>query len=81
MPTYSFKCKSCGELAEITSSIHTQYDTPACSKCEIPLVRFYGNTSQALQFKGNGWAHKEIPSNTPQPKISNTSFNTRRLGK
>lgn len=52
MPTYEFKCETCGEVQIIHAGIREEVK-PLCTTCDKPLRKVF--TSPAITFKGNGF--------------------------
>lgn len=52
MPTYEYRCKSCGHELEVQQAFS---DDPleTCPECEGPLRKVYGNVG--IAFKGSGF--------------------------
>jgi len=52
MPTYSYKCKQCNDILDVT---HRITDTPTiiCGGCGYDRVKVF--TSPAAHFPGSGW--------------------------
>jgi putative FmdB family regulatory protein len=58
MPTYEYRCRSCGESLEIVHSIHggPPETCPSCGARDTLRKSFAPPT---IVFKGSGWAKKE----------------------
>jgi putative FmdB family regulatory protein len=52
MPTYEYRCKSCGEHVEVVQSFKDDPLT-VCPSCEGPLRKVFGNIG--IAFKGSGF--------------------------
>ena len=52
MPTYEYRCKSCGHGFEIVQSFSDDALT-TCPECEGPLRKVFGNVG--ITFKGSGF--------------------------
>jgi putative FmdB family regulatory protein len=52
MPTYEYRCKSCGEHLEVVQSFKDDPLT-ACPACDGPLRKVFGNIG--IAFKGSGF--------------------------
>ncbi len=67
MPTYEYKCESCGYMFEAFQSIHDE-PIKVCPKCGGP-VRKLISSSYGMIFKGSGfyitdYKHKNSSSST-----------------
>lgn len=61
MPTYEYRCTSCGDQFEIVQSFKDASLT-ACDKCRGALRKVYGNVG--ISFKGTGFYKNDSkPSN------------------
>ena len=61
MPTYEYRCTSCGDQFEIVQSFKDASLT-ACDKCQGALRKVYGNVG--ISFKGTGFYKNDSkPSN------------------
>ena len=61
MPTYEYRCTSCGDQFEIVQSFKDTSLT-ACDKCQGVLRKVYGNVG--ISFKGTGFYKNDSkPSN------------------
>lgn len=61
MPTYEYRCTSCGDQFEIVQSFKDASLT-ACNKCQGALRKVYGNVG--IAFKGTGFYKNDSkPSN------------------
>ena len=52
MPTYEYRCKSCGHELEVQQAF-TDDPLSECPECEGPLRKVYGNVG--ISFKGSGF--------------------------
>ena len=52
MPTYEYKCKSCGKVHEVDHGFHDERPT-VCPTCGGPLVRVFHPVG--VHFKGSGF--------------------------
>ena len=52
MPTYEYRCQSCGDQFEIVQSF-SDASLKACEKCTGELRKVYGNVG--ISFKGSGF--------------------------
>lgn len=52
MPTYEYKCKTCGDVLAVAHSVN---DTPTiiCGACGYDRVKIF--SAPALTFPGSGW--------------------------
>ena len=57
MPNYSFKCKSCENIFEITRSINDSY-LVKCGICDSEAERCFSNNS--LLIKGSGFYQNSV---------------------
>ena len=70
MPTYDYKCDSCGDQFEVFQSMN---DAPLtrCSKCNGPIRRLF--SSAGIIFKGSGFYVNDYKSNSSSPSKSESS--------
>jgi putative FmdB family regulatory protein len=61
MPTYEYRCSSCGERLEIVHSIHAG-PPETCPSCGARDTLRKAFAPPAIVFKGSGWAKKERSS-------------------
>lgn len=54
MPTYDFKCNSCGITVEVTRSV----DEDSALRCDCGEMMFKIFSSPGIVFKGTGWGGK-----------------------
>ena len=52
MPTYEYRCKSCGHELEVQQAF-TDEPLTECPECQGPLRKVYGNVG--ISFKGSGF--------------------------
>jgi len=52
MPTYEYRCKSCGHQLEVQQAF-TDDPLAECPECQGPLRKVYGNVG--ISFKGSGF--------------------------
>jgi putative FmdB family regulatory protein len=66
VPTYEYRCSSCGERLEIVHSIHggPPETCPSCGARDTLRKSF---APPAIVFKGSGWAKKERSSRSAPP--------------
>ncbi|HEU5081867.1 MAG TPA: FmdB family zinc ribbon protein [Acidimicrobiales bacterium] len=59
MPTYEYRCKSCGHEMEVQQAFS---DAPleTCPECQGPLRKVYGNVG--ISFKGSGFYKNDARS-------------------
>ena len=72
MPTYEYRCKSCGHEMEVQQAFS---DAPldTCPECEGPLRKVYGNVG--IAFKGSGF-YKNDARGSSKKSSSTTSGST-----
>lgn len=63
MPTYAYRCESCGHEFEEYQSI-TAEPIKVCPECKRPKVRRLIGTGSALLFKGSGFYATDYRSST-----------------
>lgn len=61
MPTYEYRCTSCGDQFEIVQSFKDASLT-VCEKCQGTLRKVYGNVG--ISFKGTGFYKNDSKSST-----------------
>ena len=59
MPTYEYRCKSCGHELEVQQAF-TDEPLTECPACEGPLRKVYGNVG--IAFKGSGFYKNDARS-------------------
>lgn len=72
MPTYEYRCKSCGHEMEVQQAFS---DDPldTCPECEGPLRKVYGNVG--IAFKGSGF-YKNDARGSSKKTASSSSGST-----
>lgn len=70
MPTYEYRCKSCGHEMEVQQAFS---DDPldACPDCEGPLRKVYGNVG--IAFKGSGFYKNDARGSSKKSTQSTSS--------
>ena len=74
MPTYEYRCKSCGHEMEVQQAFS---DDPldTCPECQGPLRKVYGNVG--IAFKGSGFYKNDARgSSSSGSSSSGTSSST-----
>lgn len=74
MPTYEYRCKSCGHEMEVQQAFS---DDPldTCPECQGPLRKVYGNVG--IAFKGSGFYKNDARgSSSSGSSSSSTSSST-----
>ncbi|MFP5577350.1 MAG: FmdB family zinc ribbon protein [Acidimicrobiia bacterium] len=70
MPTYEYRCKSCGHEMEVQQAFSDEpLDT--CPECEGPLRKVYGNVG--IAFKGSGFYKNDARSGSKKSSSSTSS--------
>lgn len=70
MPTYEYRCKSCGHEMEVQQAFSDQpLDT--CPECEGPLRKVYGNVG--IAFKGSGFYKNDARGGSKKSSTSSSS--------
>lgn len=59
MPTYEYRCKSCGHQLEVQQAF-TDEPLSDCPECQGPLRKVYGNVG--ISFKGSGFYKNDARS-------------------
>lgn len=59
MPTYEYRCKSCGHELEVQQAF-TDEPLSECPECQGPLRKVYGNVG--IAFKGSGFYKNDARS-------------------
>jgi len=81
MPTYEYKCKSCGHIFDFFQKM-TDEPLHVCPKCGGEVIRvIHGGTG--LIFKGSGWyvtdyGKGKSPSNSTENKSPSNSTETKK---
>lgn len=70
MPTYEYRCKSCGHEMEVQQAFS---DAPleSCPECQGPLRKVYGNVG--IAFKGSGFYKNDARSSGSSSSKSSSS--------
>lgn len=61
--TYDFICTHCNDEFQHQQSMKEAFPT-LCTKCGNTSIKRHYKSSCAFHFKGEGWASKEIRSNS-----------------
>ena len=70
MPTYEYRCKSCGHEMEVQQAFSDEpLDT--CPECQGPLRKVYGNVG--IAFKGSGFYKNDARGTSSSSSTSSTS--------
>tara|TARA_R100000306_G_scaffold59754_1_gene59099 strand:+ start:190 stop:495 length:306 start_codon:yes stop_codon:yes gene_type:complete len=72
MPTYEYRCKSCGHEMEVQQAF-TDDPLDTCPECEGPLRKVYGNVG--IAFKGSGF-YKNDARGSSRKTASSSSGST-----
>ncbi|HAS12932.1 MAG TPA: FmdB family transcriptional regulator [Acidimicrobiaceae bacterium] len=72
MPTYEYRCKSCGHEMEVQQAF-TDDPLDTCPECEGPLRKVYGNVG--IAFKGSGF-YKNDARGSSKKTASSSSGST-----
>ena len=70
MPTYEYRCKSCGQHLEVQQAF-TDDPLTECPTCEGPLRKVFGNVG--ISFKGSGFYKTDSRSGSSAKKSESTS--------
>lgn len=75
MPTYEYRCKSCGHELEVQQAF-TDDPLDTCPECQGPLRKVYGNVG--IAFKGSGFYKNDArgSSKTSSSSSASTSSDT-----
>ena len=70
MPTYEYRCKSCGHEMEVQQAFS---DDPldTCPECQGALRKVYGNVG--ISFKGSGFYKNDARGSSKKTSSSSTS--------
>ena len=70
MPTYEYRCKSCGHEMEVQQAFS---DDPldTCPECQGPLRKVYGNVG--IAFKGSGFYKNDARGSSKKAASSSSS--------
>lgn len=69
MPTYAYKCATCGHTFEQRQSFDDQPLT-TCPECSGPLKKVFGNVG--VTFKGSGFYRTDSRSSGTTPSASSS---------
>lgn len=75
MPTYDYRCESCGHTFEQFQSI-TAEPIKVCPECKQPKVRRLIGTGAAVLFKGSGFYQTDYRSKTYSQAAKSDSSTT-----
>lgn len=75
MPTYDYRCESCGHTFEQFQSI-TAEPIKVCPECKQPKVRRLIGTGAAVLFKGSGFYQTDYRSKTYSQSAKSDSSTT-----
>jgi putative FmdB family regulatory protein len=77
MPTYEYRCKSCGHEMEVQQAFS---DDPleTCPECQGPLRKVYGNVG--IAFKGSGFYKNDARSGSSGSTTSTSGASTSSSG-
>ena len=70
MPTYEYRCKSCGHELEVQQSF-TDDALTECPECQGELRKVFGNI--AVTFKGSGFYKTDSRSSSKSTSTSSSS--------
>lgn len=70
MPTYEYRCKSCGHELEVQQAF-TDEPLSECPDCQGPLRKVYGNVG--ISFKGSGFYKNDARSSSGASSKSTAS--------
>jgi len=70
MPTYEYRCKSCGHQLEVQQAF-TDEPLTECPECQGALRKVYGNVG--ISFKGSGFYKNDARSGSGSSKGSSSS--------
>ena len=70
MPTYEYRCKSCGHEMEVQQAF-TDDPLDTCPECEGPLRKVYGNVG--IAFKGSGFYKNDARGSSKKSASSSSS--------
>ena len=70
MPTYEYRCKSCGHELEVQQAF-TDEPLTECPACEGPLRKVYGNVG--IAFKGSGFYKNDARGGSKKSSTSSSS--------
>jgi putative FmdB family regulatory protein len=70
MPTYEYRCQSCGDQFEIVQSF-SDASLKVCGKCSGELRKVYGNVG--ISFKGSGFYKNDARAGSTASGSSSSS--------
>jgi putative FmdB family regulatory protein len=70
MPTYEYRCQSCGDQFEIVQSF-SDASLKVCAKCSGELRKVYGNVG--ISFKGSGFYKNDARAGSSSGGSSSSS--------
>jgi len=70
MPTYEYRCKSCGHELEVQQAF-TDEPLTECPECQGPLRKVYGNVG--ISFKGSGFYKNDARGSSGSSSKSSSS--------
>lgn len=70
MPTYEYRCKSCGHEMEVQQAF-TDAPLETCPECEGALRKVYGNVG--IAFKGSGFYKNDARGSAKKSSSSSTA--------
>lgn len=73
MPTYEYRCKSCGHEMEVQQAF-TDDPLDTCPECQGPLRKVYGNVG--IAFKGSGFYKNDARGSSKTSSSSSASTST-----
>lgn len=74
MPTYEYKCQTCGHRFEVVQKMKDPFLTE-CPECKGPVKRLIG-AGAGMIFKGNGFYCTDYRSSDYQKKAKNETAKT-----
>jgi putative FmdB family regulatory protein len=77
MPTYEYRCKSCGHDLEVQQAF-TDDPLSECPECQGPLRKVYGNVG--ISFKGSGFYKNDARSSGGGSSTSSSSTDSSSTG-
>jgi putative FmdB family regulatory protein len=80
MPTYEYRCKSCGYEFEELQSIHDKSLT-VCPKCAKPALKRLLSSGAGLVFKGSGFYQTDYKKSNSSTSASSKGTDTKKQGK
>ena len=73
MPTYEYRCKSCGNELSVQQAF-TDDPLDTCPECQGPLRKVYGNVG--ISFKGSGFYKNDARGGSSSKSSSSSSAST-----